>query len=91
VQDIKVWNNLHTLKVKPGVELRVSAPASSDEKYSSSKTKEVKTVATYKVRSGDTLSQIAEKFDGSVEQIKSMNGLKKGAIQPGMILKINRG
>jgi membrane-bound lytic murein transglycosylase D len=90
VQDLKVWNHLHKLKVHPGDELRVSGP-SSDEKYSSPKTKEVKTFLTYKVKSGDTLSQIAEKFDGSVEQIKSLNGLKKGAIQPGMILKINRG
>lgn len=91
VQDIKVWNNLHSLKVKPGDALRVAAPASSDDKYSSPKTKEIKSVMTYKVKSGDTLSQIAEKFDHSVEQIKSMNGLKSGTLQPGMILKISRG
>ena len=46
---------------------------------------------TYKVRSGDTLSQIAEKFDDNVEHIKAVNKLKKGIIQPGMVLKINRG
>lgn len=91
VQDIKVWNNLHSLKVKPGVELRVSAPSSSDDKYSVPKTRETKSVMTYKVKTGDTLSQIAEKFDGSVEQIKVLNGLKGGIIQPGMVLKINRG
>jgi membrane-bound lytic murein transglycosylase D len=91
VQDIKVWNNLRSLKAIPGAELRVAAPSSSDDKYSSPKTKEVKSVMTYKVKSGDTLSQIAEKFDNSVEDIKSLNGLRKGIIQPGMILKINRG
>ncbi|RKR85588.1 membrane-bound lytic murein transglycosylase D [Mucilaginibacter gracilis] len=91
VQDIKVWNKLHTLKVKPGVELRVSAPSSSDEKYSQPKAREVKSVMTYKVKSGDTLSQIAEKFDDNVEHIKTVNKLKKGIIQPGMVLKINRG
>jgi membrane-bound lytic murein transglycosylase D len=91
VQDLKVWNKLHSLKVQPGVELRVAAPSSSDDKYSSPKTKDIKSVMTYKVRSGDTLSGIAEKFEGSVEQIKSLNGLKNGAIQPGMMLKINRG
>lgn len=87
VQDIKTWNNIKGLKVAPGVELRVSRPSGSD----STKVKEVRSVMTYKVRSGDTLSQIAEKFDGSVEKIKALNGLKNGVIQPGMVLKIDRG
>jgi membrane-bound lytic murein transglycosylase D len=91
VQDIKVWNNLRSLKAIPGVELRVAAPSGSDDKYTSPKTKEIKSVMTYKVKSGDTLSGIAEKFEGTVEEIKSLNGLKRGIIQPGMILKINRG
>jgi membrane-bound lytic murein transglycosylase D len=91
VQDLKVWNKLHSLKAIPGAELRVAAPSSSDEKYSAPKVKEVKSVMTYKVKSGDTLSGIAERFDGSVAEIKALNGLKKGALQPGMKLKINRG
>lgn len=91
VQDIKVWNKLRSLKAVPGAELRVAAPSSSDDKYSAPKAREVKSVMTYKVKSGDTLSQIAERFDNSVEGIKSLNGLKKGVIQPGMVLKINRG
>ncbi|EHQ28344.1 lytic transglycosylase domain-containing protein [Mucilaginibacter paludis] len=91
VQDLKVWNKLHKTKVQPGTELRVSAPSSSEDKYSSPKAKELKSVLTYKVKSGDTLSQIAEKFDGSVERIKALNGLKKGTLQPGMILKISKG
>jgi membrane-bound lytic murein transglycosylase D len=47
---------------------------------------------TYKVKRGDTLSGIAAKFDGSsVEKIRSLNGLKKGQLQPGMTIRINKG
>ncbi len=44
---------------------------------------------TYKVKSGDTLSEIAARFKGaSVAAIKKVNGLSKSVIKPGMILKI---
>lgn len=50
-----------------------------------------KTVAkpkTYKVKSGDTLSQIAERHKTSVAKIKKLNGLKSDMIRVGQILKI---
>ncbi|MXV17948.1 lytic transglycosylase domain-containing protein [Hufsiella ginkgonis] len=47
---------------------------------------------SYKVKAGDTLSEIASKFTGSnVSEIKSKNRLKSSVLQPGMILKINKG
>ncbi len=47
---------------------------------------------TYKVKRGDTLSGIAAKFDGaSVEKIRSLNGLKRGQLQPGMTIRISKG
>jgi membrane-bound lytic murein transglycosylase D len=47
---------------------------------------------TYKVKRGDTLSGIAAKFDGSsVEKIRSLNGLKKNQLQPGMTIRISKG
>ncbi len=89
VQDLKDWNNLHGNKAVAGKKLWLNdrhevpadSPSKSDHKF-----------VTYKVRRGDTLNVIAAKFDGSsVESIKSLNGLKKGALQPGMMLKISRG
>jgi lysophospholipase L1-like esterase len=50
--------------------------------------KTVSKVRTYKVRSGDTLSQIAEKYHTSVIKIKKANGLKSDMIRAGQILKI---
>lgn len=50
-----------------------------------------KTVAkpkTYKVKSGDTLSQIAARHRTTVAKIKKLNGLKSDMIRVGQILKI---
>ena len=91
VDDLKAWNHLSHSRVTPGQELRLTAPADTD-RYSAPKERTSRSFITYKVRSGDTLSGIAEKFDGAtVEKIKSLNGLKGGRLQPGMTLRISRG
>ncbi len=85
VQDLKVWNDLKVMKVVPGQEIRVtpnqikkSAPQQPAYKI-------------YVVKAGDTLSEIASKFDGiSITKIKALNGLKSSVVQPGMRLKIDR-
>jgi membrane-bound lytic murein transglycosylase D len=90
-QDLKTWNHLSKFKVTVGQQLRLTEPT-SQEHYSAPKEKVAKNTTTYKVRSGDTLSAIAEKFDGlTVEKLKLLNGAKVTHLQPGMTLKINRG
>ncbi|TKC13106.1 LysM peptidoglycan-binding domain-containing protein [Pedobacter polaris] len=85
VQDLKVWNNLKSNTVVPGQSLKI---------YGDKSAPIVKKVLkpdfiTYRVKVGDTLSGIAEKFDGAtVASIKKTNGLKKATLQPGMVLKI---
>lgn len=43
---------------------------------------------TYIVKSGDTLSRIADKFNVSLAKLKSHNGLRNDLIRPGQKLKI---
>jgi membrane-bound lytic murein transglycosylase D len=87
VQDLKVWNNLKGTTVIPGQKLKIHGPAKELDK---SPTKV--TYITYKVKVGDTLSGIAEKFDGAtVANIKKINKLTKASIQAGMVLKITKG
>jgi membrane-bound lytic murein transglycosylase D len=43
---------------------------------------------TYRVKSGDTLSSIAQLFDTTVAKIKSLNRLTSNRIKPGLRLKI---
>ena len=46
-------------------------------------------VTTYTVKSGDTLSEIAQKYNTTVDNLVSKNGIKdKNKIYPGQVLKI---
>lgn len=45
-------------------------------------------ITYYKIKEGDTLSGIAQKFHVSVKQLKAWNGLKSDAIRAGKTLKI---
>jgi len=90
VQDLKVWNHLHGRSVEPGTKLRLSDTA--DDTADQPTTKHAHNYITYKVKRGDTLIGIASKFEGaSVEKIKSLNGLKRDDLQPGMTIKISKG
>jgi membrane-bound lytic murein transglycosylase D len=87
VQDLKNWNHL---RHKPAVGQRLKL--SADKEVMNTPSKENHNYITYKVKRGDTLRVIAGKFDGaSVDQIRSLNGLKHGQPQPGVTLKISRG
>lgn len=90
VQDIKVWNHLHSNKAVIGQKLKVKE--SADEPEAKHTKNKARNYITYKVKQGDTLSGIASKFDGaSVASIRELNGLKKGSLQPGMTIKISKG
>lgn len=43
---------------------------------------------THKVRSGDTLSEIANKYGTTVSKIKSLNGMKSNSVKIGQVLKV---
>jgi membrane-bound lytic murein transglycosylase D len=90
LEDLKAWNHIEGRKVAAGTRLRLSESADESEKEPS--IKHAHNYITYKVKRGDTLSGIASKFEGaSVEKIKSLNGLKRGDLQPGMTIKISKG
>jgi len=85
VQDLNVWNELKVSTIIPGQKLKVyrdTVPAKFAPKTKAS-------FANYKVKQGDTLSSIAEKFDGiTVASLKAANGLKSAKITEGMVLKV---
>ncbi|KLT65047.1 lytic transglycosylase domain-containing protein [Pedobacter sp. BMA] len=85
VQDLRVWNGLKSKTIVPGQKLKVFAKYSKPLKVPAA-------FLSYKVKTGDTLSGIAEKFEGAtVQSIRKDNGLSKAALQPGMVLKISKG
>lgn len=85
VQDLKVWNKLNVTTIIPGQKLKIyrdTIPSKVTPKPKAS-------FASYKVKQGDTLSSIAEKFDGiTVASLKAANNLKSAKITEGMVLKV---
>ncbi|QIL39171.1 transglycosylase SLT domain-containing protein [Pedobacter sp. HDW13] len=85
VQDLRVWNGLKSKTIVPGQRLKIYAKNRVVLKAPAS-------FLSYKVKTGDTLSEIAEKFDGAtVQSIRRDNKLSKAGLQAGMILKISKG
>ncbi|WP_316755317.1 lytic transglycosylase domain-containing protein [Pedobacter aquatilis] len=85
VQDLKVWNALKSITIVPGQKLKIYTSKRAVLKAPAS-------FLSYKVKRGDTLSEIAEKFDGAtVQSIKRDNNLAKAGLQTGMVLKISKG
>lgn len=87
VTDLKEWNNLKSTSLQIGQKLRVYPP----EQAQASTVKSNGKVVFYTVKQGDTLWDIARRFDGvTVEQIKKLNNLGVNArIVPGQRLKIS--
>lgn len=85
VQDLKVWNKLSALSIVPGQKLKIYKEGAAPKLTPKAKAAFV----SYKVKQGDTLSSIAEKFEGiTVASLKQANGLKTAKIAEGMILKV---
>ncbi|ASN04220.1 C40 family peptidase [Virgibacillus necropolis] len=88
------WNNLSSSLIHPGEKFVVSksgntsapAPAPSVDK---NKDEQVASSSVYVVRSGDTLSGIAYRYDVTVSAIKRWNGLSSSLILVGQKLSID--
>lgn len=84
IADLKRWNKLGSRsKLAVGQKLVIypggKAPAASNKNSTSS---------TYKVSSGDSLYQIAQRFKVSVEDLQRWNSLKSNNLRPGQTLKL---
>lgn len=85
VQDLKVWNDLNSADLVVGQKLIVNKVAVKEVP----KKKVEPTYYTYKVKAGDTLSEIAKQFEKvSIESLKEINQLKSSILSVGMLLKI---
>jgi LysM repeat protein len=88
--ELKVLNNLKSSKIRFGQELNVNQPLEVAAVADGAKnTKTEPTVATYKVKKGETLSGIAEKNNVSVADLKSINNLRSTSLRPGQQLQLS--
>jgi len=88
VEKIKKLNGLNTSLIKSGQKLIVKEIKEKDDENLLSSNCEYDTVY-YKVKKGDSLWRISEKFNIPISEIKKSNNLKSDKITPGMSLKIN--
>lgn len=93
VSQIKRWNGLRNNNLKIGQRLTIYPrnPSGSVAPIASKKVVNSAGKQTYKVRSGDSLWTIAEKFSGvSVQNIKDWNGISGNKLKIGMTLVVSK-
>jgi peptidoglycan lytic transglycosylase D len=96
VKNIKKWNNLRTSRINVGKSLHIyvgSSKSVASYAKGTSPSKSVETVPTgkhvsYKIRRGDTVSEIAESYGVSSSQLRRWNNLSNNKIVVGKTLKI---
>ncbi len=83
VDELKNWNGLKSNMIRKGQSLVVKDP---EAKIDPSKHK----IISYEVQKGDTLWDIAKKYDGvSVDNLKAINNMnRRSKLKPGQIIKI---
>ncbi|WP_296382683.1 LysM peptidoglycan-binding domain-containing protein [Winogradskyella sp.] len=93
VSQIKRWNGLRSNNLKIGQRLTIYPRNPSTSSSSQSVKKVVNTTGkkTYKVKPGDSLWSIAQKFSGvSVQNIKDWNDISSSKLKIGMTLVVSK-
>ncbi|WP_299883639.1 LysM peptidoglycan-binding domain-containing protein [uncultured Lacinutrix sp.] len=96
VSQIKKWNGLRSNNLKIGQRLTIFPRNPSSVTKKAVKANKNSNAnfngKTYKVKSGDSLWSISQKFPGvSVENIKEWNDISGTKLKPGMTLKVSKG
>ncbi|MBQ0025328.1 MAG: LysM peptidoglycan-binding domain-containing protein [Bacteroidales bacterium] len=96
VSQIKNWNGLRSNTIRVGQKLRIYGKGSAPKAQSASSSAKTATgsangYATYKVRKGDTLYEIARANGVSVSTLYELNNLNKySKIYPGMVIRVKK-
>jgi len=86
IKQIQKWNKLRNSNITVGKRLKIHTQTYS---YSNEELADNESSTTnYKIKHGDTLGQIAEKFKMTTAKLKSMNNLTSNSIVAGTVLKV---
>ncbi len=87
VSQLKKWNGLSKNMIKPGQKLKVSASSSSKEKQTVASSKPKGELKYHTIKKGDTLWDLAKKYNSSVTEIKQWNSISNSyRLKPGQKL-----
>jgi membrane-bound lytic murein transglycosylase D len=84
---IRKWNKLSSNHIVTGSTLKIYSSSGSSS-YGDKTTKSSSNINYYKVKSGDTIGEIAEKYDVRVSDIRKWNNMSSNKILAGESLKI---
>ncbi len=87
VNQIKKWNNISSNNIAAGKTLKIYNSTSSPS-YGDNTTKNSSNVNYYKIKSGDSIGSIAEKYGVKVSDIRNWNNISGNKILAGSTLKI---
>ena len=79
VRDLREWNNVTSDMLRVGQVLRLRAPEPGSTQQET---------VTHRVRRGDTLGEIAQRYGVSTQDVMAWNGLSSSRIMPGQRLEI---
>ncbi|MCU7511913.1 MAG: LysM peptidoglycan-binding domain-containing protein [Ignavibacteria bacterium] len=89
ISQIKQWNSLHKNRINGGTRLKILAESNSPYLSPNQKSNYKRSGLTrYKVRRGDTIGEIADRFGVSVRQLQKWNKLTSKKLTAGKSLKI---
>ena len=86
--DLRKWNNIKGNNIAAGQNLKVYSDKKVDRKTDKTDKTSKKKQKTHKVKRGETLGEIAEKYGVGLSKLKKANGIKGNNIQIGQSLKI---
>ncbi len=100
ISDLKAWNGLRSSRIRAGNYLMVRPAGAVPQETAQTRAapssaapvaNDVRGAETYRIRRGDNLASIAQRFDVTVDNLKAWNGLRSSRITAGDSLLVRPG
>jgi membrane-bound lytic murein transglycosylase D len=89
--DIRKWNGMTGSKIIAGDKLKIYTSSTTQKNITTTQTDKSVNYSYHRVKKGETISQISEKYKVSISSIKSWNNLSSNKIIAGETIKIKKG
>ncbi|MFB3057245.1 MAG: LysM peptidoglycan-binding domain-containing protein, partial [Ignavibacteriaceae bacterium] len=89
--DLRKWNGMSGSKIIVGDKLKIYTNSTTQKTVTKTNTIKSDTYTYHKVKKGETISQIAEKYKVFISSIRNWNSLSSDKIIAGTTLKIKNG